>query len=69
MAGAGMWFCDAAESLRMVIRRAHHIHFQIGVAQLFVKIRHEVLRFDGFFGRRYEGGCGHAAPTAYFVTF
>jgi len=68
MADAGMRFCDAAESLQTLIRRAHHIHFQIGVAQLFIKIRREVIRFDGFFGR-CGGGCGHAAPTAYFVTF
>jgi len=44
-----MRFCDAAESLQTLIRRAHHIHFQIGVAQLFVKIRREMVRFDGFF--------------------
>jgi hypothetical protein len=53
----------------MVIRRAHHIHFRIGVAQLFVEIRREMIRFDGFLGRRCGDGCGHAAPTAYFVTF
>jgi hypothetical protein len=64
-----MRFCDAVESFRMLIRRAHHIHFQIGVAQLFVKIRRGALRFDGIFGRRCGDACGHAAPTAYFVTF
>jgi hypothetical protein len=56
MAGAGMRFCDAARDQQMLIRRAHHTHFQIGVAQLFVKIRREIIR-------------GHAAPAAYFVTF
>jgi hypothetical protein len=32
----------------MVIRRAHHIHFRIGIAQLFVEIRREMVRLMDF---------------------